>query len=332
MSELGGPLVLSDTLGNPKAPWAAGFMLAFDGTNWFRVPGTAAAGLKVSLSQPVDPLDTNIAEFGDAAVSLGQKLSAASMPVVIASDQSSVSVTVVQPADPLDTNVAEFGDAAVSLGQKLMAASIPITIASDQSALQVSATDPLDMNLAEVGDAAVLTGNGTTGAGSQRVTIASDNTAFSVNATIVQPADPIDMNVAEINDVTVLTGNGVTGTGSQRVTIASDNTAFPVTANVGTLNNTTTFTTGLTISVTNAATVLLASNASRKGFALVNNGGQDVFVGNASVISGAAAGANGGLVLKANGGAWNMMGPGIYSGALSGITAANTSVVAAYEW
>lgn len=37
-------------------------------------------------------------------------------------------------------------------------------------------------NLDAIGNTAVLTGNGTTGAGSQRVTIASDNTAFSVNA------------------------------------------------------------------------------------------------------------------------------------------------------
>jgi hypothetical protein len=40
------------------------------------------------------------------------------------------------------------------------------------------------INDSQVGGTAVLTGNGTTGAGSQRVTIASDNTAFAVNATL----------------------------------------------------------------------------------------------------------------------------------------------------
>lgn len=40
------------------------------------------------------------------------------------------------------------------------------------------------INDAQVAGTAVLTGNGTTGAGSQRVTIASDNTAFAVNATL----------------------------------------------------------------------------------------------------------------------------------------------------
>lgn len=41
-----------------------------------------------------------------------------------------------------------------------------------------------DVNLKQVGATTVLTGNGAAGAGAQRVTIASDNTAFSVNATL----------------------------------------------------------------------------------------------------------------------------------------------------
>ena len=40
------------------------------------------------------------------------------------------------------------------------------------------------VSVAQVGANTVLTGNGVTGTGSQRVTIASDNTAFSVNATL----------------------------------------------------------------------------------------------------------------------------------------------------
>jgi hypothetical protein len=40
--------------------------------------------------------------------------------------------------------------------------------------------------VAQIGANTVLTGNGVTGTGSQRVTIASDNTAFSVNATVTQ--------------------------------------------------------------------------------------------------------------------------------------------------
>lgn len=40
------------------------------------------------------------------------------------------------------------------------------------------------VNDAQIAGTTYLTGNGTTGAGSQRVTIASDNTAFAVNATL----------------------------------------------------------------------------------------------------------------------------------------------------
>lgn len=116
-------------------------------------------------------------------------------------------------------------------------------------------------NVKQVNGVVPLMGNGTTGTGSQRVTIASDNTAFPVNSTlsaettkvigVTRTADgtgnlttstggALDVNLktsavsnqstneAQINGVTPLMGNGVSGTGSQRVNIASDNTPFPV--------------------------------------------------------------------------------------------------------
>lgn len=99
------------------------------------------------------------------------------------------------------------------------------------------------VNNAQTVGATTLTGNGLTGAGSQRVTIASDNTAFSVNATLSaettkvigevnQGTSPWVTNTSQINGVTPLMGNGITGTGSLRVTIASDNTAFSVNASL----------------------------------------------------------------------------------------------------
>lgn len=48
----------------------------------------------------------------------------------------------------------------------------------------ITADRAIFSNIADIAGTATLTGNGTTGAGSQRVTIASDNTAFSVNATL----------------------------------------------------------------------------------------------------------------------------------------------------
>ncbi|MDP3767268.1 MAG: hypothetical protein Q8S13_04580, partial [Dehalococcoidia bacterium] len=77
-------------------------------------------------------------------------------------------------------------------------------------------------NLAQAGGATLLTGNGVTGTGSPRVTIASDNTAFSVNVGTFPDNEPF--NVAQINGVAVTMGNGISGTGVQRVTLASDST------------------------------------------------------------------------------------------------------------
>jgi hypothetical protein len=61
-----------------------------------------------------------------------------------------------------------------SLGQKTMANSLGVAIASDQGNLPA--------NVAQINGVTPLMGNGVTGTGSQRVTIASDNTAFTVNA------------------------------------------------------------------------------------------------------------------------------------------------------
>lgn len=96
-------------------------------------------------------------------------------------------------------------------------------------------------NIDKINAVTPLMGNGVTGTGSLRVTVASDNTAFSVNSTLQTQTDTVmvgGVNIKEINAVTPLMGNGVTGTGSQRVTIASDNTAFSVNANAGTNLNT----------------------------------------------------------------------------------------------
>ena len=93
-------------------------------------------------------------------------------------------------------NLADVGAAAVSLGSKTSANSIPVVIASDQASIPVAATlnaettkvigevnqgtSPWVVNVADINGVTPLMGNGTTGTGSQRVTIASDNTPFQV--------------------------------------------------------------------------------------------------------------------------------------------------------
>lgn len=111
------------------------------------------------------------------------------------------------------------------------------------------------VNVAQINGITPLMGNGVTGTGSQRVTIASDNTAFAVNATlsaettkvigVVRTADGsgnlltsttnaldvniktsaatnISTNVAQLAGATTATGVGVSGTGTLRVVEAND--------------------------------------------------------------------------------------------------------------
>jgi len=135
---------------------------------------------------------------GQLPLTLGAHLIAASLAVNIASDQV---VPVSASALPLPTGAATSalqttGNTSLSsidgklgsLGQKTMAGSAPIVIASDQSAIPVSGTvtanqgtSPWVNNTSQINGVTPLMGNGVTGTGSQRVTIASDNTAFTVN-------------------------------------------------------------------------------------------------------------------------------------------------------
>lgn len=57
-------------------------------------------------------------------------------------------------------------------------------VGSTGSALDSTSAGVLDENVKTINNVTPLMGNGVTGTGSQRVTIASDNTAFSVNATL----------------------------------------------------------------------------------------------------------------------------------------------------
>lgn len=105
-------------------------------------------------------------------------------------------------ATPWNENIAQFGGSAVVTGTGASGSGIPrVTVSNDSSVgintgsniigkVGIDQTTPGTTNaisIADIGSNAVLTGNGTTGTGSQRVTIASDNTPFSVNAAARTP-------------------------------------------------------------------------------------------------------------------------------------------------
>lgn len=87
-------------------------------------------------------------------------------------------------------------------------------------AVQIAANS--SVNVAQINGVTTLMGNGVTGTGSQRVTIASDNTAFSVNATLSAETTKVigTINIASaqtlatVTTVSTLTGGGVAHDGA----------------------------------------------------------------------------------------------------------------------
>lgn len=95
--------------GNPAAgptgspvPGSADFIGFSVGGNLTGV--SAATPLPVTIESGVGDLNVNIAEYGGVATTLGQKASASSVPVVIASDQSAIPISAASL--PLPTGAA----------------------------------------------------------------------------------------------------------------------------------------------------------------------------------------------------------------------------------
>lgn len=115
--------------------------------DFFYPPGSS----NVITVVPSGTQDVNLIRVGGVAISEGQKAMAASLPVVIASDQSTLAVSAASlplPAGASTSALQTSGNSSLtsidgklnSLGQKAMAASVPVVIASDQSAVPVSGT------------------------------------------------------------------------------------------------------------------------------------------------------------------------------------------------
>jgi hypothetical protein len=99
-------------------------------------------------------------------------------------------VTTTPPTDAT-TNVTKFGGTNVSTGTGAGGLGIPrVTVSNDSNILATQSgtwtvqqgSAPWTTDMIRVNGTTLLTGNGATGLGSLRVTIASDNTAFTVNA------------------------------------------------------------------------------------------------------------------------------------------------------
>jgi hypothetical protein len=230
------------------------------------------------------------------------------------------------------TDVAQWGGVSTTLGQKVSASSVPVVIASDQSTVPVSLAANQSVNLAQVNGTTTSTGNGIAGTGTQRVTIASDNTAFSVNAaqsgawTVAATQSgawnvnntqvgTASQNVAQFGGTNVSTGTGASGAGIPRVTVSNDSNVLATQSGTWTVNSHTQDNSGngiesaitevvgtnrgllvrnvdktLTAPVITAVScgttaTALPTTAGRKTICIENEGAGDIFIGPAGVTT-----------------------------------------------
>jgi hypothetical protein len=97
-----------------------------------------------AVTQGTTPWVDNLTQVGGAAITLGQKVSASSLPVVIASDQSAIpvsqsgawTVSATQGTTPWVDNITQFGGNAVVTGTGASGLGIPrVTVSNDSNIL-----------------------------------------------------------------------------------------------------------------------------------------------------------------------------------------------------
>lgn len=208
-TELPAAAAAADAAANPTAPFVQNALSVFNGTTWDRwreavnatnSTGTGLAAV-VNLLQFDDVSPTAITEnqFGNARMSANRN---AYMTIRdAAGNERGVNVTA--------------GNALVVDGS---AVTQPVSLAANQS-----------VNVAQINGVTTTMGNGVSGTGVQRVTLASDSTGQVTLATGTNTIGALtanqSVNVAQMNGVATTMGNGVAGTGVQRVALASDNSA-----------------------------------------------------------------------------------------------------------
>lgn len=257
-----GPLTDTQLRATP-VPVSGTFYQATQPVSIATMPSTPVTGTFWQATQPVS------GTFWQTT----QPVSIATAPVLVAGSAIIGKVGIDQTT-PGTTNKVSIGtDGSVTLaagtaGIGKLTANAGVTIGAVE--LAASQTLATVTNLAQLGGQAVAMGTGVRSAGTQRVTIATDDVVpcsqsgtWNVGSITTLPAlvagtalvgkvgldqtTPGTTNatsLAQVGSTTVATGNGVVGTGVQRVAIASDNTAFSVNATGPTLTKATQGSTG----------------------------------------------------------------------------------------
>lgn len=207
----------------------------------------AVTGTFFQATQPVSGTITANAGTGTFAISAASlplpsgAATSAKQPALGTAGAASTDVITVQgiasgTAQPVSGTVtANAGSGTFAVSGTFWQATQPVSISGNQA-----------VNNAQINGVTPLMGNGVTGTGSQRVTIASDNTAFSVNATLQAGTAAIGKlaantgvtigaveiasaqtlatvtNLAQLGGAAIAMGTGARSAGTQRVTIATD--------------------------------------------------------------------------------------------------------------
>lgn len=155
-----------------------------DGTNWQTV--STAKPLPVTASVTISGVataanQTNANQKTQIVDGSGNVIAATSNALNTSITNSSIAVTgtFFQATQPISGTVT--ANAGTNLNTSALALESGGNLATIAGAVTTSV---VQTNEKQINGVAPLMGNGVTGTGSQRVTIASDNTAFSVNATL----------------------------------------------------------------------------------------------------------------------------------------------------
>lgn len=197
---------------------------------------------------PSDPSEVNIIEYGSVATTLGQKAMAASVPVVVASDQSAIpvsgTVSVTEPVS-VDDNGGSLTVDAIDLDIRNLVFATDKVDASGTTLGANSGVDVGDVTINNAAGASAVNiqdgGNSITvdGAVTTSGTVTETNSA-AIAASLSVIDDWDETNRAAVNTIAgqagVQGGAGTVTALTQRVALATD--AATVTANAGTNLNT----------------------------------------------------------------------------------------------
>src|SRR6202142_876623 len=216
----------------------------------------------------------------DAAGRLLVDLSGTVVDIGIVQIEDSTGNPIVSTGGALNENLTAVGGAPITEGQKTMANSIPVVIASDQTPIPVtgSFTGTSAVNLIQIDGTAASVNNGTTDAGTLRVTLSSDSTgqvklaagshvitdtgsttAVTGNVTVVQPTGT---NLHVVNDASsAVIGHVITDTGSTTAVTGNVTVVQPTGTNLHVVNDASSAVIGHVISDTGSTTAVTGTVA-----------------------------------------------------------------------